>query len=535
MATPGAPATVTRHAPTGMVCSVDHLASSAGVDVLRRGGSAVDAAVAASAVLAVTCPHLCGMGGDLFAIVHGPGLPSPVALNASGRAGSGADAERLRAEGHTAMPFHGDVRAAPVPGCVDGWLALHARFGRLPLTEVLAAAAGYATTGFPTSPLLAVAQLMLADVAGADRRGTDDLFASRRLRAGDLVRRPGVARALHAIASTGRAGFYEGEFGEGLLALGSGEYRSADLRRPLADWVEPLRVDAWGHGLWTIPPNSQGYLTLLGAAVADGLALPDDPDDPAWAHLLVESARAAGHDRPSVLHEGADVAPLLEPAAVDRRRALVDPDCRNAALPTGTAEGGTMHLCAADGDGTAVSLIQSNASGFGCLVFEPSTGIGLHNRGIGFNLDPGHPACYGPGRRPPHTLSPAMVTRPDGSVRAAVGTMGGDSQPQILLQVLCRFLRHGASPGEAITAPRWTLVGTTGFDTWTAPGGAVVQLEHHAPAAWRAGLEARGHRVTVADPRGGHGFGHAHLLEATSTGWAGAADPRAEVGAAAGC
>src|SRR5687768_4419317 len=151
-------ATVTRHAPRGMVCSVDHLASSAGVDVLRAGGSAVDAAVAASAVLAVTCPHLCGMGGDLFALVHQPGEPAPAALNASGRAGSGADPERLRAEGHATMPFHGDLRSAPVPGCVDGWLALHERFGRLPLADVLHAAVGYAAEGFPASPLLAAVQ-----------------------------------------------------------------------------------------------------------------------------------------------------------------------------------------------------------------------------------------------------------------------------------------------------------------------------------------------------------------------------------------
>jgi gamma-glutamyltranspeptidase/glutathione hydrolase len=182
----------------------------------------------------------------------------------------------------------------------------------------------------------------------------------------------------------------------------------------------------------------------------------------------------------------------------------------------------------------AVSLIQSNASGFGSLVFEPATGIGLHNRGIGFTLEPDHPARYGPGRRPPHTLSPAMVTRPDGTLRAAIGTMGGDSQPQILLQLLCRFLRHDASPGAAVSAPRWTLAGTTGFDTWTVPGGARVQLEHHVSEAWAPGLEARGHRVITTTPEAAHGFGHAHLLAATDAGWAGAADPRAQVGAASG-
>jgi gamma-glutamyltranspeptidase/glutathione hydrolase len=512
-----------------MVCSVDHLASSAGVAMLVGGGSAADAAVAASAVLAVTCPHLCGMGGDLFALVHIPGHPTPAVLNASGRAGSGADPQRLRDEGRTAMPFHGDVRSAPVPGCVDGWLALHDRFGRLPLADVLAPAAAYAAEGFPASPLLAAALVLLQGVAGAE-----DLTAGGPVEPGSLLRRPGVARALEAVVTDGRAGFYEGPFGEGLLALGAGEYTAADLRRRLADWVEPLVAEAWGHRIWTVPPNSQGYLTLLGVAIAEGLDLPEDPADPRWAHLLVEAARAAGHDRPHVLAEGADVGPLLTAGEVERRRALVDPDRRNQDLATGTAPGGTMHLCAGDADGSAVSLIQSNASGFGSLVFEPSTGIGLHNRGIGFSLDPDHPACYGPGRRPPHTLSPAMVTRPDGSLAAALGTMGGDSQPQILLQVLARFLHHGESPGTSIGAPRWTLTGTSGFDTWTVPAGAAVQLEHDAPTAWAEGLAARGHEVVMRDRSAAHGFGHAHLLAATPHGWAGASDPRALVGSAAG-
>jgi gamma-glutamyltranspeptidase/glutathione hydrolase len=247
----------------------------------------------------------------------------------------------------------------------------------------------------------------------------------------------------------------------------------------------------------------------------------------------VEAARAAGHDRSRVLHENADVTALLADDEVVRRQALVDPE-RRSDLPTPVAPGGTMHLCAGDADGAAVSLIQSNASGFGSLVFEPATGIGLHNRGIGFSLEPGHPAEYGPGRRPPHTLSPALVTRPDGTLAAAVGTMGGDSQPQILLQVLCRWLRHHQSPGRAVGAPRWTLQGRSGFDTWTTPAPR-VQVEADAPRSWSEDLHRRGHDVVVAPPEGVHGFGHAHLLAALDDGgWAGAADMRAEIGGAIG-
>jgi gamma-glutamyltranspeptidase/glutathione hydrolase len=512
-----------------MVASVDHLASAAGVAMLQRGGSAADAAVAASAVLAVTAPHLCGMGGDLFALVHERGDATPSGLNASGRAGSGADPVQLRLEGHDVMPFVGDLRAAPVPGCVDGWLALHDRFGRLPLAVVLEPAIAYAESGFPASPLLAGMAGQLRDVNGAE-----DLTGAGRLRHGDLVRRPGVALSLQAIVAHGRSGFYQGQFGAGLLEIGNGEYVAADFVSPLADWVEPLSVNVWGHDVWTIPPNSQGYLTLLGAAIAAELPLPDSPDDGVWPHLLVEAARAAAYDRPDQLYEGADVAPLLAQEEVARRRALIDPLAR-AAIGSPAGAGDTMFLCAVDHERMGVSLIQSNAKGFGCNVFEPTTGVGLHNRGIGFNLKPGHPAEYRPGRRPPHTLAPALITRPDGSLRAVIGTMGGDAQPQILLQLLARSLLHQQSPGAVIGAPRWALIGSgaSGFDTWADPDGASVAIETTAPAAWGEALRERGHDVMEIDGILGS-FGHAHVIEVDEGGLAGAADPRALISAAAG-
>jgi gamma-glutamyltranspeptidase/glutathione hydrolase len=511
-----------------MVASVDQLASTAGVSMLQRGGTAADAAIAASAVLAVTCPHMCGMGGDLFALVHDRPGP-PAALNASGRAGSGADAVQLRLDGFTAMPFSDDIRSVPVPGCVDGWLALHERFGRLPIATVFEPAVVYAASGFPASPLLAAAVTLLRGVAGAD-----DLVGNGRLRSGEPVRRPGVALALEAVVAHGRAGFYQGPFGEGLLELGHGEFLARDLAQPLADWVDPLRVRAWDHDVWTIPPNSQGYLTLLGAAVAEGLELPDAPADSGWVHLLVEAARAAAHDRPSVLHEGADVSTLFDESEVARRRALIDPSHRTM-LHAPAGAGDTMYLCAVDSERMGVSLIQSNASGFGSLLFEPATGIGLHNRGIGFSLEPGHPAEYGPGRRPPHTLAPAAVTRADGGLRAVIGTMGGDTQPQILLQLLTRLLHHGQSAGTTIAAPRWALRQATssGFDTWVDADATVVHVEDEAAPDWVEGLRDRGHVVEVVEGVTGT-FGHAQLIEVTDSGLAGAADPRALVGAAVG-
>ncbi|MGH2858664.1 MAG: gamma-glutamyltransferase, partial [Solirubrobacteraceae bacterium] len=295
-----------RVASNGMVCAIDHLASGAGIEMLRRGGSAADAAIAAGAVLAVTSQDACGLGGDLWATVCDPEGEVPVVLNASGRAGCGADPERLRARGLSQMP-DGEPAVVTVPGCVDGWLALHERFGRVALAEVLEPARRYAEQGFPASPELALAVASLNGVAGAG-----DYLIDGGIRPGTIVRRPGVARALTAIAASGRDGFYGGEFGRGLLDLCAGELAQADLERSQADWVHAVGADAFGHRLWTAPPNSQGYLTLAGAWIADGLELPA-PDEPGWSHLLIEAARQAGHDRLEVLHEHADAGALLAP------------------------------------------------------------------------------------------------------------------------------------------------------------------------------------------------------------------------------
>ncbi len=221
-------------------------------------------------------------------------------------------------------------------------------------------------------------------------------------------------------------------------------------------------------------------------------ASPTIRDDPQWAHLLIEAATAAGYDRPEVLHERADGIALL--AAIEARSSLIDPQ-RASRRPSPGRAGDTTYLCTADTHGMGVSLIQSNAAGFGSWLVEPNTGINLHNRGIGFALRPGHPAEYGPGRRPPHTLSPALATRGH-DLLAVFGTMGGDAQPQILLQLAARLFHHGQSPATAVHAGRWALHGPqSGFDTWTAPEGPVLSIEGHAPDAWRTGLAQRGHVV----------------------------------------
>src|SRR5581483_2770405 len=243
----------------------------------------------------------------------------------------------------------------------------------------------YAADGFPASQLLAWACLLLEGLPEAA-----DYTAGGQVDLGTVIRRPGVARTLEAIAAGGRAAFYEGEFGEGLLALGAAEYTGDDLARPLADWVEPLQLEAWGHRLWTIPPNSQGYLTLAGAWIASGLPLPADPADPSWAHLTVEAARQAGFDRRDVLHELADGQALLDARRLAPRRDAIDAE-RAAALGANVDVGGTIYLCAVDSNRMGVSLIQSNEAGWGSMLIVPGVRIFLQNRGLGFSLERGHP------------------------------------------------------------------------------------------------------------------------------------------------
>jgi gamma-glutamyltranspeptidase / glutathione hydrolase len=519
----------TRSAPTAAVAAANHLAAHAGAAMLDRGGNAVDAAIAAAAAMAVTSPHMCGLGGDLFAIVVPPG-DSPIALNASGRAGSGADAEQLRAEGKHRMPFRDDVRTVTIPGCVDGLVALHDRFGTLPLAAAFAPAVRLARDGFPVSGTLADASRTLEPNVQ-----TQGFVASDGLVRGQSLKLPHLARVLDDVAGGGRAAFYEGAAGEALRELGAGLFSAADLRAVQADWGDPLVLSAIGHDLWTTPPNSQGYLTLSSAWIAEQLGVPADPDDEEWACLLVEASRQAARDRIAVLHERADGDGLLSPDRLAPRvrevRATV-----SGGLGDVYGDGDTTYLCAVDGERAGVSLILSNAAGFGSHLLLPDHGIFLHNRGMGFSLEPGHPAEYGPGRRPPHTLAPLAVTREDGGLAAVMGTMGGDAQPHILLQLLARAFVTDQEPGPALSAPRWSLSRepSNGFDVWESDERPVVRLEHDAPATWEDGLRRRGYEV-LRNGRADAGFGHAQMIRVSAENMlSGAADPRPRDGACVG-
>lgn len=534
-----------RRAPQGAVAAANRLAAQAGADVLVRGGGAVDAAICTAAAMAVTAPHMCGLGGDLFLLVLEPGA-EPAALNASGRAGCGADPARLRARGFRRMPYQDDVASVTVPGFVDGLVALHGRFGSLDLGTLLAPAVRLARGGFAVSRSLAVASGALRPEVRAQAFGRE-----RPLRSGERLQLPALAAVLEQIASAGRDGFYGGAPGRALLALGGGLFCASDLSRCQADWVSPLALEALGRTLWTVPPNSQGYLTLASAWIAATSGLPDDPADGGWAFALVEAARRAGFDRVDVLHDGADGRSLIAPERLAPRAAAIG-RAASRGLADSYGPGDTTHLCAVDGRGAAVSLTMSNGAEFGARLVLGEHQIFVHNRGIGFSLADGHPAQYAPGRRPAHTLAPLLVTRAGGSLAAAMGTAGADAQPQILLQLLARTLRAGQAPEEAIGAPRWILSRPGGgpFGLWESsrtrePSGVrersgvreplgvwerrelpTVRIEHGAPASWAAELRARGYPVCEG-PWGEPDFGRAQLIERGEGGeLRGAADPR---------
>ena len=520
---------ITRYAPDGAVAAANHLAAAAGIRMLHHGGNAVDAAIATAAAMAVTSPHMLGLGGDLFALIAG-GDREPAALNASGRAGSGADPERLRAEGAHELPFLHDIRSVTVPGCVDGLVALHERFGTLPLADLLAPAQRLAEAGCPVSPTLVAASAGLGPRERTLAFGTPEALVQ-----GHRLVMRGVSEALQAVAARGRAGFYEGPAGEELLAVGAGEFTGDDLRARHADWVQPLQLPAFGRCLWAVPTKSQGYLALAGAWIAEQVGLPEDPEDERWAFLLVETARQAAFDRPTVLHEHADGPGLIAASRLQPRAAAVAEQASRG-LADIYGDGGTTYLCAVDGERMGVSLIMSNAADFGSRLILPGHGISPHTRGMGFPLQPGHPAEYGPGRRPPHTLTPLIVTHPARGLDTVLGTMGADAQPQVLLQLLVRMLALGQDPGEAIAAPRWVLSRepTTDFDIWRLGDPPLVRLEHGAPVGWPAGLRDRGYQV-IESPPGDQTFGHAQAIRVTDDGMlTGAADPRAGDGAFAG-
>ena len=507
-----------------VVATSQPLAAQAGVAMLQRGGSAVDAALAAAIALTVVEPCSNGIGSDLFAILwDGKEL---IGLNASGRAPAAVTPARYA--GMKTLPER-SWEAVTIPGAVSGWAALSQRFGSLPFVDLFAPAIRYASDGYAVSPIVA-GKWAAAVEALPQELGFAEHFMpqGRAPRAGELFRCPPMARTLERIAATHGHAFYRGELAQAMVAHAKANralHTMEDFAAHTLDWVSPLALDYGGATVHEIPPNGQGIAALMALGILRGFDLKSLPPDSVESqHLQIEAMKLAFADAyryisdPRTMEFSPDA--LLDSDYLAARGRLIDPARAQDFGPGEPPRSGTVYLCAADERGMIVSLIQSNYQGFGSGVVVPGTGISMQNRGVGFSLVPGHPNEIGGGKRPFHTIIPGFLTR-DGAPLAAFGVMGGAIQPPGHVQTLVRLLSYGMNPQAALDAPRWKL-----------NGGVSVDLEPTASPELRDGLVALGHEIkSVADSYMDYGAGQ--MIVRTGDGYVAGSDPRRD-GQAAG-
>lgn len=530
----------------GAVVSPHHLATQAGLAVLRSGGSAVDAAIATNAALAVVAGHSCGLGGDAFWLIWDPRTGKALALNGSGRSGGAATIAAARAAGHRTMPERG-LWSVTVPGAVYSWGMAHARFGRLSWATLLEPAIDLAAA-FPASSGWIEAVERAATVFGKSGDWARVYRPPERpRRPGGTVRLPALQRTLRVLAQDGPAAAYVGDVGTQtaryLQARGV-PVDAADLAAHRSDWDAPISITYRGVTSLSHPPNSVGVVALQTLGMLDR-AIPPRADrfdgrgwaDAEWVHLGLEASRLALAERdacvtdPSWMRPGA-VSEMLSPARLDDLASRIDP-ARTMALPPGSlpAGGGTVYLAAADDSGGLVSLLQSNYQGFGSGLVDPLSGISFQDRGAFFRLDAGHPNALAPRKLTAHTLAPGLLLR-EGRPWIVHGSMGREIQPQIFAQFVSAVVDAGADVATVVAAPRWAAV----MRTQHGPADR-TELESRVHDGLASALATRGHDVVVREPWASS-MGHGHAIEVVRDdsgvmSFAAAADPRCEGSAAA--
>jgi len=516
------------------VATSQPLAVHAGLSLLMAGGNAADAAVAAAAALNVTEPCSTGIGGDCFALFYEAETRKITALNGSGRAPRALTLERLRAEGFgdELPPFH--AHTITVPGACAGWCDLVETHGRLSMGEVLAPAVRLAEEGFPVAPLTAYFwQRGAAGQLGSSKGGRELTIDGRGPRAGEVFRNPTLARTLRNVSEGGREAFYQGEIAQAIAVTvqeHGGVMTEDDLALHCSTWDEPISTVYHGVRVWECPPNGQGLAALLALTLLGGFDLRGyEPLGPRRLHLMVEAMRLAFADAHRYVSDPTfnDIpldALLSEDYAAERRRLIhLDRATVDAWGGAPMARSDTVYLSVVDGEGNACSFINSNYMGFGTGIVPEGWGFSLQNRGHNFSLDPAHPNALQPGKRPYHTIIPAMATRErDASLYASFGVMGGFMQPQGHVQVVVGMLDDGLDPQAALNRPRFCL--TAG----TASSG--LALEEGIPPETAAALEAKGHEVEMVSgyARAMFGRGQIILRDQASGVLCGGSDPRAD-------
>jgi len=507
-----------------MVASPHALATAAGVDVLRRGGNAIDAAIATNAVLSVVYPASCGIGGDAFWVIYEPRTREVVCYHGSGRAAAALSAEQLRAQGLTAIPQRGAL-SVTVPGAVRSWEDVARLHGTRGLDELLAPAEGYARDGFALGDVVANYFALNEPMLRQDADAVE-LFLKRGIpQPGDVVRNVPLADTLAEIRRRGSPAFYTGRVAAAIVAAlqrGGNPMTANDLATHKTEETAPLKIGWHGAEVYAHPPNSAASVALmvLGMLANDGAA-----SDLDWTHLAIEAIKIALEIRDQRFGEPATMAPLddvLRPDALAAMRAGIDPQ-RAHPRHSLADRGGTIAIAAVDEEGRTVSLIESLYQNFGSGVMASGTGIFLQNRGSYFRLEPGHPNELGGGKRPLHTLSPGMLLR-DGKPEFVYATMGGDGQPQTHVQLLHNVYERGMSVQAAIDAPRFVY----GRDSEASFADAVT-VEARMPGPIVDGLRERGQNVQVTEAYSNM-LGHAHaiFIDRERGTLAGGSDPRAD-------
>ena len=493
---------------------------------MAKDGNAVDASIAVNAVLGVVAPDTCGPGGDLFALVHIPGESIPRTLNSSGRAGSGFTANNLRDMGLGEIPLRSNW-SITVPGYVDGWYALSDELGNLTVAECLAPAIEIARAGFRVSVELAESLIRIHDVI-VDQGSAAPLYPNGEpARDGSTVTRDRLAETLEAIASGGRNAFFDGDVASGIIEASGGAITPEDLDVNQAEWIVPASLDVFGRTAWTIPPNSQGYLTLAALWIFEHLEPPSDPNDPLFQHLLIESYRSVAWERAQYATEPSTaplaIDELLSPTRLQQIASTISRDSTGRWPRPRKAPSGTAFLTVVDSNGLGISDIQSNYWGIGSGFSAGATGVFLQNRGAGFNLIQGRPNEYTPGHRPMHTLAPTLWTN-DTSLDLILGTRGGDQQPQYLAQFAANHFHAGLCTDDSQRLPRWTM-------EQPEPGtDSAITVEPRFSDSAVAGLVERGHAVETGSPWNS-GYGPISAIDTARDNKA-SADPRVSTSAA---
>lgn len=525
----------------GIVATSHPLASQTGLDVLQSGGTAADAAIAANAMLGLVEPMSCGVGGDLFVLYWDAKTQKLYGLNASGRSPRRLTRDMFRERNLSEIPLDGPLSWS-VPGCVDGWEALRSRFGVKPLAELLEPSIRAAEEGAPVTEIIG-GYFESGEAALKKHAGSAATYLpnGRPPRHGELFRNPDLARTYRLIGQQGPDVFYRGEIAQKLVAFSDREggfFSAEDFAGHHSDWVEPVSTTYRGYEVWELPPNGQGIAALQMLNILEGYDLASlGRGNPEFWHLLVEAKKLAFADRARFYAdpEFADV-PVKELISKDyaaKRRALISSDKALVGVPAGEvrlSHGDTIYLSVVDKDHNCCSLIQSNFHGFGSKLTPDGLGFALQNRGALFALDDSHPNRLEPGKRPFHTIIPAMVTK-GGRPWFCFGVMGGDMQPQGHVQVLVNLIDFGMNVQHAGDAARFEHTGSASpTGTPEKPEGGTVVLEPGVPESVAEGLRAKGHQVA----RGINGGGYQGILidEANGT-LHGATEPRKD-GVAAG-